>query len=557
MTHVTYPSKHKRKHQGFDRHISRSNMPRSTTRKKTASKVAAAKKKKVIATPRKRTATRATTKKGAKKIPSTPKTTRKKKAAARGKVSSSKGSSAKKKAVSSKGKKQKEPKEGDTYHVRHRSHVVKVDRLLLSDALAQGNMKGWSEARKRAYQLKDQNPNAYYYRFNDVGEEQGNGAWTKAEVKQFLKRLKEVGANGQWGIFAMGVPGRVGYQCSNFYRKLVEKGEIKDPNYVIGEDGKARFLHKKGKCKPKRPRNLNPQFSMKASKEIVLPPRKPTELKKSTGKHHHGLWLYKAVKVDGRLYKAGDRVWLSKKDGEDDTKDQNTDASNDDQESKTITYESILNSSIKGRMEENVPAEILRITQVKGKKDGKEQWIPTICCKKMYTLKQLKKKEELQECFAEDKRKYYDNEIFDTFEEIQVDALRIAGKLKCGVFSRRIPKEKGGFFGRFFVSFEAKQLFHRTGQAGDLLSFSNLNSQIRQVVKKRKRAIELKAWNEYKREEEKRKTKRRKEFQRAAKEAERKRRKSSRKASQSESVYEKERKKNISRNQEFLKNLGL
>ena len=41
------------------------------------------------------------------------------------------------------------------------------------------------------------------------------------------------------GIFAMGVSGRVGYQCSNFYRKLVEKGDIKDPNYVIGEDGKA------------------------------------------------------------------------------------------------------------------------------------------------------------------------------------------------------------------------------------------------------------------------------------------------------------------------------
>ena len=174
-------------------------------------------------------------------------------------------------------------------------------------------MKGWSEARKRAYQLKGQNPNAYYYRFNDVGEAQGNGAWTKAEVKKFLKRLKEVGANGQWGIFAMGVPGRVGYQCSNFYRKLVEKGDIKDPNYVIGEDGKARYLHKKGKCKPKRPRNLNPQYSMKTSKEIVLPPRKPAELKKSTGKHHHGLWLYKAVKVDGRLYKVGDRVWLSKK----------------------------------------------------------------------------------------------------------------------------------------------------------------------------------------------------------------------------------------------------
>ena len=50
---------------------------------------------------------------------------------------------------------------------------------------------------------------------------------------------------------------------------------------------------------------------------------------------------------------------------------------------------------------------------------------------------------------------------------------------------------------------------------------------------------------------------RREGIPRAVKEAGRKRRKSPRKTSQSESVYEKERKKNISRNQEFLKNLGL
>ena len=71
-----------------------------------------------------------------------------------------------------------------------------------------------------------------------------NFPWKKDEIKQFLKRLKQLGANGQWGIFAMGVSGRVGYQCSNFYRKLVEKGDIKDPNYVLGKDGKYRFLQK-------------------------------------------------------------------------------------------------------------------------------------------------------------------------------------------------------------------------------------------------------------------------------------------------------------------------
>ena len=127
------------------------------------------------------------------------------------------------------------------------------------------------------------------------------------------------------------------------------------------------------------------------------------------------------------------------------------------------------NETLQKFSESNKTAEI----QIKGQdKDGKEQWIPTIHCRKMYTLKQLQAMDDLQECFNEGKRKYHEKEIFDTFEEIQVNALRIAGKLKCGPFSRRQPKDKNVFFGRFLVSFEAKQVFYRTGPAGDLLSFS-------------------------------------------------------------------------------------
>jgi hypothetical protein len=61
--------------------------------------------------------------------------------------------------------------------------------------------------------------------------------------------MEEVGVNGQWGVFSMKIPGRVGYQCSNYYRQLIEQGKIKDENYVIDEKGKARFLFK-GKRKP-------------------------------------------------------------------------------------------------------------------------------------------------------------------------------------------------------------------------------------------------------------------------------------------------------------------
>ncbi|KAI7872664.1 hypothetical protein BDF14DRAFT_1877150 [Spinellus fusiger] len=105
--------------------------------------------------------------------------------------------------------------------------------------------EGWSQARIRAYQMIDQNPNSYYYRFNAPGEVQRKGQWAEDEREVFFERLEELGANGQWGIFAMKVPGRVGYQCSNFYRLLVETGEVNDPNYVLDAKGKAHYLFDK------------------------------------------------------------------------------------------------------------------------------------------------------------------------------------------------------------------------------------------------------------------------------------------------------------------------
>ncbi|ORX83354.1 hypothetical protein BCR32DRAFT_267018 [Anaeromyces robustus] len=122
-------------------------------------------------------------------------------------------------------------------------------RLRLDDALNQLKsddplkaFEGWSEARIKAYKMIDANPNTYYYRFNAPGEKQRNGAWTPEERKLFFKRLDEVGADGQWGIFSMTIPGRVGYQCSNFYRHLLKSKQIVDPNYIISNDGKMHYL---------------------------------------------------------------------------------------------------------------------------------------------------------------------------------------------------------------------------------------------------------------------------------------------------------------------------
>eukprot|EP01087_Luapelamoeba_hula_P024619 TRINITY_DN9446_c0_g1_i1.p1 TRINITY_DN9446_c0_g1~~TRINITY_DN9446_c0_g1_i1.p1 ORF type:complete len:662 (+),score=151.67 TRINITY_DN9446_c0_g1_i1:3-1988(+) len=137
--------------------------------------------------------------------------------------------------------------EDDGDRARKRRRVAK---LKLDDALAAqentGEFEGWSAARIRAFKLIKTNPNAYYYRFNDPGVTQKNGPWAKEEKELFFKRRDEIGVNGQWGIFSMVIPGRVGYQCSNFYRHLVETGKVIDENYVIDAKGKAHFKFKRG-----------------------------------------------------------------------------------------------------------------------------------------------------------------------------------------------------------------------------------------------------------------------------------------------------------------------
>ncbi len=93
------------------------------------------------------------------------------------------------------------------------NNVKRASRLKLDDALTNtSGMEGWSEARIRAYKSLKKNPNTYFYRFNVVGETQRNGPWSKEEDELFMKRLGEFGADGQWGIFSMAIPGRVGYQ---------------------------------------------------------------------------------------------------------------------------------------------------------------------------------------------------------------------------------------------------------------------------------------------------------------------------------------------------------
>lgn len=152
---------------------------------------------------------------------------------------------------------------GDDFATRthKKKKQVTVKKLKLDDAIAQGSMEGWSTARVRAWNLRHENPNAYYYRFNHPGEVQRNGKWTDEEREIFLARMQEVGVNGQWGIFAKEIYGRVGYQCANFYRQMIENAEIEDPRYVIDENGKAHFLFskRKGRSSSSTPSDATPQ----------------------------------------------------------------------------------------------------------------------------------------------------------------------------------------------------------------------------------------------------------------------------------------------------------
>jgi hypothetical protein len=102
---------------------------------------------------------------------------------------------------------------------------------------------GWSEARKRSYGHAKDHPNAYYYRHLPEGEVQRSGPWTAKEKQLFLGRMRELRGDAasfghDWGLFSRAIPGRVGYQCSNFYRALLLSGELKDSQYVHGEDGR-------------------------------------------------------------------------------------------------------------------------------------------------------------------------------------------------------------------------------------------------------------------------------------------------------------------------------
>ena len=141
--------------------------------------------------------------------------------------------------------------------------------------------RSWSDIHRKSYLCGMKDPNAFLYRNCPPGVQRKTGPWSEEEKKMFLKRLKEIRGNkdtidGKWGIFSLGVPGRVGYQCSNFYRLLISNGELHDSRYIIGDDGKLHHtshLHPERASKPSRPAAPPPPKKKKSKPVQRLSPK--------------------------------------------------------------------------------------------------------------------------------------------------------------------------------------------------------------------------------------------------------------------------------------------
>ncbi|KAF9915278.1 hypothetical protein BX616_006523 [Lobosporangium transversale] len=112
-------------------------------------------------------------------------------------------------------------------------------------AKSKSSKKPKHDAKMVAKAMFKKNPNAFFYRHNEPGQEQWTGDWTTEEGELFLKVVKEFGCGDKWGLFASHIPHRVGYQCSNYYRQVVlPTGLVFDPNYEYTSRGKPVYCGK-------------------------------------------------------------------------------------------------------------------------------------------------------------------------------------------------------------------------------------------------------------------------------------------------------------------------
>ena len=121
--------------------------------------------------------------------------------------------------------------------VADRNNCSDVDYAALKSVEPEG-FESWNDLKKQAWNQLDTNPNAFLYRYTLPGEEKKNGPWSDDEKQHFIKVLQEHPPDkAHWGMFSKHIPGRVGYQCNAFYKKLISLGEIDEATNQPKEDG--------------------------------------------------------------------------------------------------------------------------------------------------------------------------------------------------------------------------------------------------------------------------------------------------------------------------------
>ena len=108
-----------------------------------------------------------------------------------------------------------------------RRKASKPKRKVKCDEEDVSDIAFWSAAKRQSWAAIETNPNAFYYRHVAPGQTKRTGAWDEREKKLFMETIKiHPPSQGKWGLFAQHIPGRVGYQCRNFYHRLLESGEL-------------------------------------------------------------------------------------------------------------------------------------------------------------------------------------------------------------------------------------------------------------------------------------------------------------------------------------------
>jgi hypothetical protein len=123
-------------------------------------------------------------------------------------------------------------------------------RVLISEDL----WATYSPVRRASFCRMLANPNAFFYRNRPPGDPQKFGPFTTEEQDQVIARIcyfHELGVEGGlWGLFAVPIQGRLGYQCANFYHAHIANGTIKNSSYKHDSVGQLRFERQDARSVP-------------------------------------------------------------------------------------------------------------------------------------------------------------------------------------------------------------------------------------------------------------------------------------------------------------------